>query len=150
MAAGPAKPPPAAPTPPPTLEALFAQIDVDGDGVLSAVELEKALIVVGFAPTERVALLTALGCVEGECPIGQVTYEEFEEGLPKEARATIEARLTAEGVLPSLYLPPEAYTRGDAKEKAALKWEQKVQMQAIKEGNQLRQNDILANELGKM
>ena len=47
-----------------------------------------------------------------------------------------------------MYVPPEQWDETASQE--AVQWERKVQMEAQKNGNQLRQNDILNNELGKM
>ena len=68
--------------------------------------------------------------------------------LPASVRARIEAKLTDDGVLGSLYVPPEQWR--ETQSAAALRWEQRVQLEAQRSGNQLRQNEILGNELGKM
>ena len=44
-------------------------------------------------------------------------------------------------------MSPEEWT--DTRTAEELAWEQKVQMQAKREGSGVRQNDILRNELGK-
>ena len=79
---------------------------------------------------------------------GMVTFEEFNAALPSSTRAAIVARINEDGVLPSLYLPPEQWSETRSQEE--LQWEQKVQFQALRSGNKLRQNDILQNELGKL
>ena len=67
--------------------------------------------------------------------------------LPDERVRKIEAKLNEEGVMRSLYVPPEKWSETRSAEE--LRWERKVQLQAQREGNALRQNDILSNELGK-
>ena len=44
---------------------------------------------------------------------------------------------------------PHPHTLTLTLNQAELAWEQKVRMQALKSGNQLRQNDLLQNEMGK-
>ena len=60
----------------------------------------------------------------------------------------IEKKLNAEGVMNSLYVPPEKWA--DTQTQAELQREQWIQFQAQQGGNKLRQNEILGNELGKM
>ena len=85
---------------------------------------------------------------EDDCDTSAVVaYKDFEERVPPATRSAIEARLTEDGVLPSLYVSPEQWV--DTKTAKELQWQQLVQMQAQRGGNQLRQNDILSNELGK-
>ena len=79
---------------------------------------------------------------------GRISFAEFDSRLPASTRQAIEARLNKEGMLNSLYIPPEQWTEDRTRQE--LNWERKVQMQAQREGNQLRQNDILGDELGKM
>ena len=136
---------PSAPAPPPTLEALFAQLDTNKNGLLSVDEISRALLILGLDDDEYDAVMTAL-CGDAECP-SEVTYAQFDERMPETTRATIQARLTADGVLPSLYLPPEKWT--DTKTAAYMRWQARVQGDARRNGNQLRQNEILGRELGK-
>ena len=148
---------PAPPAPPtslpeqPTLKAVFDQLDTNEDGMLSTDELHRAFVIIGVAPSEYDLILEALGCdaaADGCEPGSTVTYDAFESRLPADTRAAIESRLTDDGTLPSLYVPPEAWT--DKRSQAELLWEQKVQMQAQRGGNKSRQNEILQNELGKL
>lgn len=67
--------------------------------------------------------------------------------MPDTTRQRIEARITADGTLPSLYLPPEDWS--EEASAAELQWEQMVKMQAQRSGSGVRQNDILRTELGK-
>ena len=76
----------------------------------------------------------------------EVTYNDFEARLPAATRKAIEAILTEEGKLPTLYVPPEGWK--DTKTAEEIKWQEKVRMQAQKNGNQLRQNEILNREIG--
>ena len=142
--------PPAAPAPPPTLQAVFDQLDVNNDGVLSSEELHRAFVIIGVAPSEYDEILDALGCdaeSDGCEPGSTITYDAFEQRLPTATRVAIEKRLGEDGKLPSLYVPPEAWT--DTRTQAERMWEQKVQFQAQRGGNKVRQNEILADELGK-
>ena len=135
-------PPPPPPPPPPTLADLFAQLDRDSNGVLSVEEAERAMILLGMCDVSFSDL-----DLNGD---GVLCLEEFEAAFPPESerRAKVLARLESEGgKLQSLYVAPEEWN--DRKTAEALKWEQKVQMQAQKNGNGLRQNDILRDELGK-
>lgn len=138
------KPAPPAPPPPPapTLAALFAQLDTNNDGVLQRQELRQALRVVGLPEADFDPILDAV-CGEAECPL---TFEAFDARLPEEARARLISRLTEEGVLPSLYTPPETWI--DTKTDEAIRWQNKVQGDARRYGNQLKQNDILNDQLG--
>ena len=103
-------------------------------------------MIIGVAPDEYEEILAAI-CGEGCEPDATITFADFEERLPAGPRAEIEARLTVDGVLPSLYAPPERWT--ETRSAAEPRWEQMVKMQAQRSGNQLRQNDILGNELNK-
>ena len=125
------------------LRAVFAQWDRDGNGFLSPTELKRALLAAGIRGVDFDATFKELD-KNGD---GRVTFEEFDELVPFETRVRIEEALTEEGVMRSLYVPPEEWD--DTVTAEALKWEQKVQMEAQRGGNQLRQNDILRNELGK-
>ena len=62
-------------------------------------------------------------------------------------RTLIEAKLNEDGVMRSLYVPPEKWN--DTRTLAELQWEQKVMLDAQQSGNALRQNEILSKELGK-
>jgi hypothetical protein len=72
--------------------------------------------------------------------------DDFEARLPPSARKALESKLTEEGVLPSLYVPPERWS--ETRSADELRWEQKVQAEARRGGNQLRQNELLQQELG--
>ena len=127
-----------------SLAAFFAQLDADGNGSLDRVELKRALMLVGLRKVDFDASFEALDA-DGD---GLVTFEEFDAALPDSTRTAIEQRINEDGVLDSLYLPPEQWS--EERSKAEIQWEQMVQMQAQRSGNALRQNDILNNELGKM
>ena len=136
----PPPPPPPAPPPPPTLADLFAQLDRDDDGVLSVEECKRGLILLGLREIEFKELDK-----DGN---GVISLDEWETMLPEPARERILERLAREGgKLQSLYVPPEEWVDTESAKK--LQWEQKVQMQARREGNGMRQNDILRDELGK-
>ena len=49
---------------------------------------------------------------------------------------------------PSRYVPPELWQDNNTTS-AELKWQERVQFDAQRQGNRLRQNDVLRNELGK-
>jgi hypothetical protein len=121
------------------LSALFAQLDRNGDGCLTLTELRHALLVIGKKGDVENYFPTLDGC-------DRVSFEEFDKMVP-ELREAFGARMTPEGVLPSLYAPPEEWVETRTTEE--LNWERKVQRQAQQSGNQLRQNDILRKELGK-
>ena len=144
----PAPPPP--PPGPPTLAALFAQLDRNKDGKLSSLEMERALRQIKVPEEEWDSIFTALHCEADAtgCEVGEVevTYNDFEARLPAATRKAIEAILTEEGKLPTLYVPPEGWK--DTKTAEEIKWQEKVRMQAQKNGNQLRQNEILNREIG--
>ena len=53
------------------------------------------------------------------------------------------------GPPPSRYIPPEEMESNDEQIQRELRWEAKVQRESQKGGNQLRQNDILRDEVGK-
>ena len=139
--------PPAAEKGPPSLKALFSQLDTNNDGELSVEELKRAFAIIRVPATDLDAIFEALCGDGGECRT-KVTYDDFDARLPSSTREVFEAKLTEDGVLPSLYLPPENWI--DTKTAAELRWEQKVKMQAQRSGNAMRQNDILNNELGKL
>jgi Ca2+-binding EF-hand superfamily protein len=126
------------------LAAFFAQLDADGNGALDRDELKRALMLIGLQKIDFDAAFDALD-IDGD---GMVTFEEFNAALPSSTRAAIVARINEYGVLPSLYLPPEQWS--ETRSQAELQWEQKVQFQALRSGNKLRQNDILQNELDKL
>ena len=139
--------PPAPPTPPPPTpkisSKLFAQWDRDQNGELEPVELKRALLAVGLESEELDEVLAALGADDGS----SITYEALEERLPPGARATIEARLNEDGVMESLYVPPEKWE--DTKSAEELRKDQWIEFEARRSGNALRQNEILGKELGK-
>ena len=78
---------------------------------------------------------------------GDGTDEKCTERLPPGARATIEARLNEDGVMESLYVPPEKWE--DTKSAEELRKDQWIEFEARRSGNALRQNEILGKELGK-
>jgi len=125
------------------LQPFFAQLDTDGNGGLDRKELERALKLVGIRNVDFDAIFKTLDA-DGD---GLITFQEFQDALPASTRQAIEDRTNAEGVMESLYLPPEDWT--DTQTAAELQWEQMVQYQAKRFGNGLKQNDILSNELGK-
>ena len=135
--------PPSTPSGPPTLEKFFRQLDRDGNDGLDRDELKRALLLVGVTKVDFDAVFDLLDA-NGD---GLVTFAEFDAELPSSTRQAIERRLNSDGVLDSLYVPPEQWS--EDRSKAELQWEQKVQMQARREGSGLRQNDILKDELGK-
>ena len=126
------------------LRGVFEQWDVDGSGELELEELERAFRAVGLGGVDFAACFAALDA-DGS---GGVTYAEFEDGLPPSLRATIESRLNEEGVMESLYVPPEQWSEDETAKEVA--WERKVQWQAQREGNALKQNDILQDQLGQL
>ena len=127
-----------------SLEAFFAQLDTDQNGVLDRIELKRALVLCGIKDVDSDATFQRLDSDQQ----GGLTFAQFDTGLDEPTKATILSRLNEKGVLDSLYLPPEQWT--EERSKAELKWEQMVQMQAQRSGNALKQNDILRDELGKM
>ena len=131
-------PPP--PPPLPTLAEVYAQLDSDADGVLDAEEARRGLALLGLKELDFEKI-----DADGD---GVLTYEEFATALSPEAKASILERVAAEGgKLQSKYVPPEEWT--DTRSAKALAWDQKVQMEAQREGSGTRQNDILRDELGK-
>ena len=136
--------PPPAPSHPP-FSRLFAQLDTDGDGSLSEPELRRALQSLGIDPRAATAAFEAMDA-DGDA---RLSYEELVQGCAAgvEGCDVIERALGEDGVLDSLYVPPEEWDEtGSAEE---VRWEQKVRFQAQRSGNAVRQNDILNNELGK-
>lgn len=129
---------------PVSLQAFFAQLDADQNGVLDRVELKRALVLCGIKDVDFDATFQRLDSDQQ----GGLTFAQFDAGLDEPTKATILSRLNEKGVLDSLYVPPEQWT--EERSKAELKWEQMVQMQAQRSGNRVRQNDILQNEFGKM
>ena len=127
-----------------SLAALFSQLDRDENGSLSVTELKHGLKLVGFHVEDYDKIFSKLDADSD----GRLTLSELEMGLPAELRTAIDAQLNKDGKLDSLYLPPEEWQESASLEE--LRWEQKVQMQAQKNGNGLKQNDILNSELGKM
>ena len=97
--------PPLPPPPPPDLRAVFDQWDTNGNGTLKLAELRRALLAVGIEPEAVTDALLVLGAEEG------VTYSDLEARLPTEARASILARLNEDGLMESLYVPPEKVWR---------------------------------------
>ena len=93
--------PPLPPPPPPGLRAVFDQWDINANGKLELSELKRALLAVGLDPEAIAEALVALGTDGG------ITYDELEARLPPGPRASIEARLNQDGVMESLYVPPE-------------------------------------------
>lgn len=188
--------PPTSPPPPiSSLRALFSQLDTNDDGVLQRDELlrvrcasqgipcldltchtvscrAQALVLLDIPQTDHEIVFDAL-CSSDESCFTDINYDEFEERLPADTRAALEAKLTAEGVLPSLYVPPEqvqakcasldlahldlrdarpshfAAQWTETRSADELRWEQQVQLEARRGGNQLKQNDILQNEIGR-
>ena len=129
--------------PPVGLQPFFDQLDADKNGGLDRAELKRALMLVGIRNVDFDESFKQLD-VDGD---GLVTFEEFETALPDSIRFAIDERLNDEGRLDSLYLPPEQWREEQSQKE--IEWEQRVQMQARRSGNALRQNDILRNELGK-
>ena len=73
---------------------------------------------------------------------------QFETQLPASAQEMVLKRLEEEGgKLQSFYIPPEDWEETESAKE--VQWEQKVQMQARRDGSGIRQNVILRNELGK-
>jgi hypothetical protein len=106
--AGPPVPPP--PPPPPVgdnLRAVFDQWDVNSNGKLELSELRRALLAVGLESDAISEAIEALGADDG----GGVTYEQLETRLPPGPRASVVARLNQDGVMVSLYVPPEKVCR---------------------------------------
>ena len=114
---------------------------------MSSASPTQALVVIDLPPSEHDAIFDSLSGDDDDA-LSQIPYESFEQRLPAGARAALEARLTDDGVLPSLYIPPELWEETETA--AELRWEQMVQLQAQRNGNQFRQNSILQDELGKL
>ena len=95
--------PPGPPPPPAGLRAVFDQWDTNDNGILEVSELKRALLAVGIEPEAVLEALIVLGAEDED----GVTYEDLEARLPPGPRASIEARLNKDGVMESLYVPPE-------------------------------------------
>merc|ERR1719352_1222166 len=137
---GPPLPPPP-PLQPLGLWAVFDQWDTNKNGKLEMSELNRALLAVGLDPEDITGVLEVLGANAG------VTYEELDARLSPELRASIEARLNKDGVMESLYVPPEKWV--DETSAEAFQRDQRIQFDALRNGNKGRQNDIIGKELGK-
>ena len=103
--------PPVEPPPPPppvgdNLRAVFDQWDVNNNGKLELSELRRALLAVGLESDAIAGAIEALGADDGG-----VTYEQLEARLPPGPRASVVARLNQDGVMESLYVPPEKVCR---------------------------------------
>mmetsp|Transcript_44364 Transcript_44364/g.78327 ORF Transcript_44364/g.78327 Transcript_44364/m.78327 type:complete len:204 (-) Transcript_44364:414-1025(-) len=123
------------------LKKVFEQWDVDGSGFLELEELQRGFLAAGIEPDNWASVFTHLA--NGD---ERITFEEFEKNLSAGQRAAIEAKLNEEGVMRSLYVPPEKWA--DVDSQAESQWEQKVKFQAQQSGNQVRQNEILSRHLG--
>ena len=106
--AGPLVPPPP-PAPPvgDNLRAVFDQWDVNNNGKLELSEFRRAMLAVGLDSDAISAAIEALGADDD----GVVTYELLEARLPPGPRAAVVARLNQDGVMDSLYVPPEKVCR---------------------------------------
>ena len=118
------------------LKKVFDQWNVDKSGTLDSEEMLRGLLAAGIDEGH-------FGTAPGE----RITFAEFEASLTPEQRTKIEAKLNEDGVMRSLYVPPEKWV--DRKSDKDSRWERKVQYEAQRDGNKQRQNDILGDELGK-
>ena len=125
-----------------SLKPLFTQWDTDASGTLEVDELRRGFLAAGLRSGD---LDSAFAPFDGNA---HISFEEFEAGLSDATRSSLEKQLTDAGVLKSLYVPPELWK--DDRTAAELLWEQRVQHQAQRYGNQLRQNEILNDQLGGM
>jgi hypothetical protein len=144
---------------------MRAQWDVDDSGALDFSEIQRGFLAAGIEPSDWAAAFDAL---DGNGD-NRITFEEFEANLGADERRLspalpstlqtgshrhyriphrkIEARLNEEGTMRSMYVPPEKWVETRSAEE--MRWEAKVRQEAQRDGNRLRQNDILSNELGK-
>uniref|UniRef100_A0A7S3FLN0 EF-hand domain-containing protein n=1 Tax=Haptolina ericina TaxID=156174 RepID=A0A7S3FLN0_9EUKA len=122
---------------------MRAQWDVDDSGALDFSEIQRGFLAAGIEPSDWAAAFDAL---DGNGD-NRITFEEFEANLGADERRKIEARLNEEGTMRSMYVPPEKWVETRSAEE--MRWEAKVRQEAQRDGNRLRQNDILSNELGK-
>jgi len=125
-----------------SLKPLFTQWDTDESGTLEVNELRRGFLAAGLRSGD---LDSAFAPFDGNA---HISFEEFETGLSDATRSSLSKQLTDAGILKSLYVPPELWK--DDRTAAELLWEQRVQHQAQRYGNQLRQNDILNDQLGGM
>eukprot|EP00746_Dinoflagellata_sp_MGD_P079064 gnl/MRDRNA2_/MRDRNA2_315882_c0_seq1.p1 gnl/MRDRNA2_/MRDRNA2_315882_c0~~gnl/MRDRNA2_/MRDRNA2_315882_c0_seq1.p1 ORF type:complete len:225 (+),score=43.49 gnl/MRDRNA2_/MRDRNA2_315882_c0_seq1:128-802(+) len=140
------------PTPPPPvkerrdLRLVFNQWDRNNNGVLESKELANALKAVGLRGDAISEVFDALGVdrTDHNC---RLTFEEFDTNLPPGVRSAIEEKLNDEGVMDSLYVPPELWE--DDRTASEVQWDLRMQYEAQRSGNALRQNDILSDELRK-
>ena len=104
--------PPSPPTPPvgENLRAVFDQWDVNNNGKLELSELRRALLAVGLESEAISEALEALG-VASSTTSDSITYDQLETLLPPGPRALVVARLNQDGVMESLYVPPEKVRR---------------------------------------
>lgn len=107
QAGPPVPPPPPAPPVGDNLRAVFDQWDVNNNGKLELSEFRRAMLAVGLDSDAISAALEALGADDD----GAVTYELLEARLPPGPRASVVARLNQDGVMDSLYVPPEKVCR---------------------------------------
>ena len=85
---------------------MFDQWDVNNNGKLELSELRRALLAVGLESEAISEALEALG-VASSVTSDTVTYDQLETRLPPGPRALVVARLNQDGVMESLYVPPE-------------------------------------------
>ena len=107
QAGPPVPPPPPAPPVGDHLRAVFDQWDVNNNGKLELSEFRRAMLAVGLDSDAISAAIEALGADDD----GVVTYELLEARLPPGPRAAVVARLNQDGVMDSLYVPPEKVCR---------------------------------------
>jgi len=107
QAGPPVPPPPPAPPVGDNLRAVFDQWDVNNNGKLELSEFRRAMLAVGLDSDAISAAIEALGADDD----GVVTYELLEARLPPGPRAAVVARLNQDGVMDSLYVPPEKVCR---------------------------------------
>ena len=107
QAGPPVPPPPPAPPVGDNLRAVFDQWDVNNNGKLELSEFRRAMLAVGLDSDAISAAIEALGADDD----GVVTYELLEARLPPGPRASVVARLNQDGVMDSLYVPPEKVCR---------------------------------------